>query len=189
MAPWYDSVVGELEPEFAKATTAILDAAEAGPGRSVLDLACGPGHTTHAAATLGANVRGLDLSEEMVKLAKRRFPDQEFSVGDMLQPPAGPWDAIVCRFGAHHVDPAWTNAAFHVLAPGGRIAIAEFDDTTEKAHANGMRNAAYWEQLFLQAGFVEVSVTILKLDLARFEGKELPVPNDTVLIVTGSKAP
>lgn len=187
MAQWYEETVGQLEPEFRKATDALLAVTNTGPGTKLLDLACGPGHTTAAAAATGASVLGVDLSSEMIKAAKRRYPDHMFSVGDMLEPPSGPWDAIVSRFGAHHVNPAWIKAAFAVLKPGGRLAIAEFDGNTEEARANGMQSAGPWENLLAQAGFSQVQSEVLHLDLERFEGTELPVPGDVVLIVSGSK--
>jgi len=164
-AAWYDHIVDDLEPELSKATQAMLDAVDAGPDTKLLDLACGPGHTTAAATALGACALGIDSSPVMIEAARRRFPGAAFEVRDMLEPPAGPWDAIVCRMGVHHTGPAWAAAAIDVLRPGGRIAIAELDDHGEHDHDNGMRRPEHWAGILADAGFVDVTLTTRTLRL------------------------
>ena len=44
----------------------------------VLDLACGQGFFTHEFAKSGADVTGLDISPELIALAKKRFPSVHF---------------------------------------------------------------------------------------------------------------
>jgi ubiquinone/menaquinone biosynthesis C-methylase UbiE len=50
-------------------------------GDNILDLACGMGRTTLLLHELGFQVRGLDLSNVFIDLAKRRFPYLDFRVG------------------------------------------------------------------------------------------------------------
>ncbi len=157
-AEWYDQVVDALEPELGKVTQKLLEAVGAGAGVRLLDLACGPGHTTAAATGAGAEATGLDASEPMIDIARRRFPDSRFVVGDMLAPPGGPWDAIVCRMGAHHVDSAWLTAVFGVLRPGGRLAIGETAAVDDEARARDMKDPDEWVALLEQAGFEETRV-------------------------------
>lgn len=171
-ADWYDEVVDLLEPELSKATQALLDAVDVRLGLRLLDLACGPGHTTAAAQAAGAAALGIDLSPKMVDAARRRFPDARFQVGDALTPPAGPWDAIVCRLGAHHLPDGWAQAAARVLAPGGRLAIAEFDGDHETRHENGMRGPDYWTTLLASAGFTDIQVTSRHLRLGSLVANE-----------------
>lgn len=51
----------------------------------VLDLCCGAGYESMRMKKLGANVTGLDFSEESIKIAKGRNTDIKFVVGDMLE--------------------------------------------------------------------------------------------------------
>lgn len=118
-----------LETGCSNVTEAMLDAARVTAGSKLIDLACGVGTATVAGARRGAQTTGLDLNHFMLERA-----DQSAGVtyvqGDMATPPAGPWDAIVSRFGAHHAPPEWLTAATRVLAPGGIIAIAEWHPDT-----------------------------------------------------------
>lgn len=169
--------VGELrEPELSKATKALLEAARVKPGNRVLDVACGAGHTAAAATDAGADATGMDLSPAMIRIARDRFPDTRFVEGDMRSPPAGPWDAIVCRLGAHHADASWFSAGWAVLAPGGRLAIAERDATDDDDRAKEMKTLAEWTLLLEKAGFDEIQVTQSEANLS-----------GPIYIVSGSK--
>jgi ubiquinone/menaquinone biosynthesis C-methylase UbiE len=171
-AKQYDRVIDILEQEMRRVTEAMLNAVRAGPGTRLLDLACGPGHVTAAAQTRGAEALGIDVTLAMVEAARRRFPDSRFAVGDMLDPPHGPWDAVTCRLGAHHVDESWMKAAWRVLTPGGRIAIAELDPTDSVSRDNGMRLPAEWARLLEGAGFEDVAVTTCTLRLGTLAARE-----------------
>ena len=59
----YDSVWASSTRQFV---LPLLDAAEVVGGMSVLDVCCGPGYVSAAAAARGANPRGLDFSKEMM---------------------------------------------------------------------------------------------------------------------------
>lgn len=50
------------------------------PGRSVLEIGCGTGDLL--AAVRPRRGLGIDLSEEMVRIARRKYPDLEFRTGD-----------------------------------------------------------------------------------------------------------
>lgn len=55
------------------------------PGMKVLDLGCGPGNVSRQLMLSGKEFRieGIDLSEEMVKLARKNVPSGNFSCGDI----------------------------------------------------------------------------------------------------------
>ncbi len=53
-------------------------------GGKILDLGCGPGHHSKYFSTLNFNVTGIDLSSEMIKVAKREFIGLDFRVMDIL---------------------------------------------------------------------------------------------------------
>jgi ubiquinone/menaquinone biosynthesis C-methylase UbiE len=49
------------------------------------DFGCGPGHMTNFLSACGMkDIVGVDISTEMVKTAKKYFPDIEFEVGNLL---------------------------------------------------------------------------------------------------------
>jgi ubiquinone/menaquinone biosynthesis C-methylase UbiE len=106
--------------------------AEVGAGDAVLDIGCGTGATTRAAARRGARATGVDLSASMLDLARRSAADEavegvEFVQGDAQVHPFSPesYDVAISRHGSmFFADPV---AAFATIAsalkPGGRLAL------------------------------------------------------------------
>ena len=125
------AVAARYGPAFSGATGqsigAMLDAVGAGPGVRLLDVACGPGDASGAAAARGASVLGLDFAAEMVALAQRRCAGVEFREGDAenLDLPDAEFDAVIMNFGVLHLaDPDRAIAeCLRVLRPGGRLAF------------------------------------------------------------------
>ena len=120
-AAFYGDAFGALTAQTADA---LLEAAGAGPGTRLLDVACGPGFIAGAAAQRGATVVGLDFSAAMIAEARRRLPALTFQEGDAEALPfdAASFDAVVMNFGVLHLarpDTALAEA-FRVLRPGGR---------------------------------------------------------------------
>jgi SAM-dependent methyltransferase len=101
----------------------LLDAVRAGPGVRLLDVACGPGYVAGAAAARGARAVGVDFAAAMVALARERYPDVPFAVGDAEALDFGDaqFDAVTCNFGILHLArPLQAMAeARRVLVPGG----------------------------------------------------------------------
>ncbi|HSD27279.1 MAG TPA: class I SAM-dependent methyltransferase [Vicinamibacteria bacterium] len=56
----------------------VLLAVDLPPGARVLDVGCGPGWTSHYLGKMGYTVLGLDLSEEMLELARTRVEAEPF---------------------------------------------------------------------------------------------------------------
>lgn len=188
----YDHAMAVAESELSHVSASLLDATATGARTRLLDLACGPGHTTAAATARGAHALGIDLSIGMVGVARTRYPRAKFQVADMLDPPAGPWDAVVSRFGVHHADPAWATAAFKVLKPGGRIAIAEKVADSAEDTANGMRPADHWVQLLQETGFTDVKVSQSRAALSKLaagHGHSRHFRDMAVAVVSGMKPP
>src|SRR5262245_56729282 len=66
----------------AQAIGPLLTALNVAAGERFLDVACGPGDLSAAAARRGARPLGLDLSPAMVALARRLHPEIEVQEGD-----------------------------------------------------------------------------------------------------------
>jgi SAM-dependent methyltransferase len=66
---------------------AVLSQAGIVPGTNYLDIGCGTGAAISMAATMGANVAGLDTSSAMLAIAKARTPQGGYWLGDMRRLP------------------------------------------------------------------------------------------------------
>lgn len=116
----------------ALATPALLDAAAVGPGKRLLDVACGPGRVAAAAAARGAIAMGVDLAPGMVALARSLHPGLAFREADVEALPFGDgaFDVLACGFGLGHFPQPERAVAecSRVTAPGGALAFAWWDD-------------------------------------------------------------
>ena len=116
---------------FAGATRlfvpALVQAAGAKPGVRLLDIACGTGVASQAAATFGARVTGVDFSPAMLAMARSLHPRIRFEVGDAERLPFADarFDAIISNFGLHHVEhpERAVTEARRVLVTGGTFAF------------------------------------------------------------------
>ena len=113
-----------------------VDLARLQPGERVLDVPCGTGPATIAAATqVGPSgyVLGVDFAQQMLDIAKEhvdehRLHNVELKAGDMtaLGLPPDSFDAVVCVLGVFFVEDmaAVTRALWELLRPGeGRLVI------------------------------------------------------------------
>ncbi|BBC31974.1 hypothetical protein SGFS_032680 [Streptomyces graminofaciens] len=179
----YDTVAADyhtlLKDELAKSPfdRAVLgvfaEQVRDGGGGAVADLGCGPGRITVHLAALGLDVFGIDLSPEMVAVARRVHPHLRFEVGTMtgLDLPDGSLAGAVSWYSTVHTPltelPVFFREFHRVLAPGGQLAMAfkAGDESYRLSHAYGHdldldvhrfppdRVAA----LLTESGFVEVA--------------------------------
>jgi SAM-dependent methyltransferase len=118
----------------------IVDRLELGVRAQVLDLGCGPGWLSEYLARCGYWVTGVDISEEMIAIARERYEAIGGEVGEGLEPKAEfhalpvrelPWtdrfDAAVLYDTMHHFDDELETLRVirRALVPGGKIYIRE----------------------------------------------------------------
>jgi SAM-dependent methyltransferase len=134
----YDTVAREYADRFASELAhKPLDrelltrfASEVRGSGVVYDLGCGPGQTTAFLHDHGVQVRGLDLSAELLREASQRHPGIAFEQGDMLALPCA--DAslagVLAFYAIVHLSPAGLRRAlaemYRSLQAGGRLLLA-----------------------------------------------------------------
>jgi demethylmenaquinone methyltransferase / 2-methoxy-6-polyprenyl-1,4-benzoquinol methylase len=116
---------------------ALLDAVDPRPGDRVLDVATGTGLVAFGLARRGAEVTGVDQSEQMLAVARRRLADHpdltsrvSFVHGEAEHLPFadGAFDALTFTYLLRYVDDpsATIRELSRVVKPGGRIGMVEF---------------------------------------------------------------
>ena len=109
----YQHLFGRLTQQAVEAT---LDATGVKAGDRLLDICTGHAILATAAASRGAIVRGLDFSEAVLAVARRKAPALVFDRGNAQELPYATecFDVVVCGFGIIHVpDPARCLAEIH----------------------------------------------------------------------------
>lgn len=158
----WDLAAGDYEPlwqsQLALAQSTLLDCASLAAGQRVLDVACGTGLVTFAAAkAVGpmGRVVGVDISGQMIDSARRRADVRRVSNAsfarmdaEKLDLPDGGFDAVLCALGLMYMpDPAQAVREMRrVLRPGGRLVTAVW----------GERPRCGWADLF---SIVDAEVT------------------------------
>lgn len=106
--------------------TAIFGRIGVGPGRRVLDIACGSGLAVRHAAALGAEVAAIDAAEDLVAIARDRTPQADLRLGSMFELPweDDAFDAVLSINGIWGGCEAALVEAHRVLRPGGCIGIS-----------------------------------------------------------------
>lgn len=105
-------------------------------GRRLLHLLCNVGHDSLSLAARGADVTGVDISDEAIEHARRLSAEcaapahfVRADVYDYLHAVERPFDLIYAGYGVVcwlHDLAAFARAAAAALVPGGRLALVEF---------------------------------------------------------------
>ena len=158
----------------------LLQRADIVPGERVLDVGCGPGRLTIAAAlATGADGEtvGIDPSPEMIALAThkaaRASSSATFRIAAMeaIPAPDAYFAVVLANLVLHHLplEPQRRGVAevFRVLEPGGRFVVADFSATPGHGLGHilsalglrrGSRHAEHLRSLATTAGFEAVQI-------------------------------
>ncbi|MFF3707587.1 class I SAM-dependent methyltransferase [Streptomyces phaeochromogenes] len=151
---------------------AFADLVRANGGGPVADLGCGPGHVTGLLHSFGLDASGVDLSPEMIAIARAAHPELRFEVGSMtaLDLADDSLGGVLARYSIIHTPPEQLPqvfAEFHrVLAPGGHLLLAfqAHDDPSELAESfdHKVALAYHWSpdrvsDLLSRTGFTETA--------------------------------
>jgi ubiquinone/menaquinone biosynthesis C-methylase UbiE len=125
-APFYDEPGNELIDIEQPLVREILVRLPVGVA---LDAACGTGRHAVYLASLGHDVTGVDVSPEMLAVAREKVPAAELHEGDLRQVPLpdDSVDLVVCALSLTHVpdlDPAFAEFV-RVLRPDGHIVLSD----------------------------------------------------------------
>jgi len=99
-------------------------------GKKVLDAMCGSGQTTEYLLARGADVTGLDISNEVIDAFRARWTNTNAVKRSLLDSglPSASYDCVVVVGGLHHIHPNLTLAMqeiHRVLKPGGSLCFME----------------------------------------------------------------
>jgi SAM-dependent methyltransferase len=178
------SAVHASGPDLA----ALVQAAAPHSGMHVLDLGCGAGHTALALAPSVATVTAVDVTPEMLQVARelaasRGVTNITFRQADAtaLGFEAGSFDLVTSRYSAHHYpDPAQAlNGVARVLRPDGRFLLVDtvapedpaldtfFNAVELLRDASHVRNCriSEWQRLFATAKMASEVLFRYALDL------------------------
>jgi SAM-dependent methyltransferase len=126
---------------------------------TLYDIACGTGNLSIPLARLGYRVTGLDVSEEMLALARRKAAEAgqeiKFICHDIRQPfplpetPGASVDAITCFYhglnflNAEEGVRAAFEASFTALSPGGLLAFDQYSEAKMRSNFSGVKAGDY----------------------------------------------
>jgi len=129
IAPVYDVMNRVMTAGLDRRWRRLTVRAAVRPGDRVLDACCGTGDLAIAVKEQGADVVGLDFSDQMLERARRKAPQLEWVRGDLLELPFAnaSFDAATVGFGVRNVAdlPRGLAELRRVLKPKGRVGILE----------------------------------------------------------------
>ncbi len=105
----------------------------------VVDIGCGPGYILRESEFVH-EVTGLDISEEMIRIAKSQAPYAKIvrGVAEELPFVKGYFDIVISRAMLHHVTdvPSALKEMARICKPGGYVIVAETLSSSERSQAD-----------------------------------------------------
>ena len=144
IADWYAERLAAGSAPHQLAIAAVLQLLPTVRGEPVLDLGCGEGLVARALAVRGAQVTGIDLSEQMIGHARRQETTSplgiDFRVGDAQTLDGladGAFAGVVANLSLNNVDDldAAVRAVWRVLRPAGWLVFTIPHPCFETPHA------------------------------------------------------
>lgn len=205
-AETYDTRI--VPPIFVPWVEMILDRIRPRPGERLLDIACGTGVVARrACARMGGegHIVGVDLSDDMLAVARAAEPRVAWRRGDGTALPLGAgeaFDVVTCHQGLQFFPDRAKGAAEmrRALVAGGRLAVAVWGPDTEVPVLHELRKVAEarlgpiadrrhsfgdveaLEALMRAAGFHRVDAQALSLPLRFEDGAEFARLNAMALV-------
>ena len=128
-------------------------------GQRILDAGCGAGHYAAALVERGASVLGIDGSTVLVTHAQARLGDRAEVIQHDLDTPLdlladATFDGVVCALVLHHLRarPPFLRELFHVLRPGGWLALSTTHPTFDWRHFGDPYFSREWVELKMRDG-------------------------------------
>ncbi len=133
------------------------------PGMKLLDLACGDGFDLEYYKKLGAEIFGLDASEDLVKIANQKNPGADIRVGlfDKIPFEDGYFDVVLSKYAietSKDMDPVFSEI-HRVLKSGGTmmyLVTHPFRQFFEKREETG----DYFKQKIVDCNIFNNSITV-----------------------------
>lgn len=165
----FDGTGNSLEAAQRRKIAKVLEAAEAAPGKSILEIGCGWGGVAEAVGKMGAKLRGITLSREQLEFAKARMARQGLDdkvdlVFEDYRDTRGTFDGIASvemieAVGEAHW-PAYFKTLFDRLKPGGAAAIQGI--TIVEENYESYRNGVDFIQRYVFPGGMLLTKEIMR---------------------------
>lgn len=166
-----------------------------GKNASVLDVACGPGNITACIKRQRPDLEvfGIDLSPNMVQLARENNPDAEFAVMDCrkISDIERKTDGIIAGFCLPYLSKEEAvqliAGASAMLDRGGMLYISTMEDSYSKsgwrASSQGDKLYMYFhEESYLAEALEQNNFTILDISRKRYPGSDGTETTDIIMI-------